>query len=291
MTGATTPLGVQSRTFLLGGDLPVRRLGFGTMQLTGPGHWGHPADMDQAKASLRRAVDLGVNHLDTADAYGPEVAEHLIRKALHPYPDGLVIATKGGLTRQGPNRWAPVGRPEYLRQCVEMSLRRLALDHIDLYYLHRVDPHVPYADQLDTLADLQREGKIRHLGLSKVTVEQIERATSVITVAAVQNRLHLASADDPALAHCEREGIAYVPYAPLAAGGLLRPGGSLDVLARTRGTTPARLALAFLLHRSPVTLPVPGSSSMAHVEENYANAPDLPPDALQAVRRVFCPSE
>lgn len=248
-------------TFAIGGDLPVQRIGYGAMQLTGPGHWYHPDDIDNANAVLRRAVDLGVNHIDTADAYGPETSEHLIRRALHPYPEGLVIATKGGMTRQGPNRWTPVGRPEYLRQCVEMSLRRLALDRIDLYYLHRIDPDVPLADQIGELADMRAEGKIRHIGLSKVTVNQIIGAREITPIAAVQNRYNACEGDRAVLDHCTATNTAFVAYAPLAAGSLTR-GGHGDKNSR------ARAALAWLLHQSPVVLAIPGTTSLAHLDEN-----------------------
>ncbi|MFJ3405421.1 aldo/keto reductase [Promicromonospora sp. NPDC090134] len=242
-------------TFSIGGDLPVRRIGYGTMQLTGPGHWFHPTDMDAAKAVLRRAVELGVNHLDTADAYGPETAERIIRKALHPYPDDLVIATKGGMTRQGPNQWAPVGRPEYLRQCVEMSLRRLAVDRIDLYYLHRIDPKVPLDDQIGELAALQAEGKIRHLGLSKVTTTQIGAALKTAPIAAVQNRLNQSDGDHDIVRYCTQEDLAFVPYAPLGAGSLVAD---------------TRAAITYLLDLSPVVLPIPGTSSIEHLEVNLS---------------------
>ncbi len=258
-----------SGQYLIGGDLPVYRLGYGTMQLTGPGHWYHPADPDAATRLLRRVVELGINHLDTADAYGPETVEHLIRKALHPYPPGLVIATKGGLTRSGPNRWEPVGRPAYLRQCIEMSLRRLATERIDLYYLHRVDPLTPLADQVGVLADAQQAGKIRHIGLSKVTVAQVEEAARIVPVAAVQNRYNLTEGDDEVLAYCEQHGIAFVPYKPLAAGALARSGQAQDATA-----TPARAAIAYLLDRSPNMLPIPGTSDPVHLEDN-TNAASL----------------
>jgi len=242
----------------------VYRLGYGTMQLTGPGHWHHPADPKAAKQLLPPPGRLGNKHLDTAHAYGPETVEHLVRKALHPYPPGLVIATKGGLTRPGPNRWQPVGRPAYLRQCIEMSLRRVAVERIDLYYLHRIDPLVPLADQLGVLADAQQAGKIRHIGLSKVTVEQIIAATGIAPIAAVQNRYNLNEGDDDVLAYCEKHGIAFVPYAPLAAGALTTaPTQTLD------GTeTPALAAIAYLLDRSPNMLPIPGTSDAAHLEDN-----------------------
>ncbi len=252
-----------SGQYLLGGDLPVYRLGYGTMQLTGPGHWYHPTDPDAAKRLLRRAVELGINHLDTADAYGPETVEHLIRKALHPYPPGLVIASKGGLTRPGPNRWEPVGRPAYLRQCLEMSLRRLAIDRIDLYYLHRVDPLVPLADQIGVLVEAQQAGKIRHIGLSKVTVEQVVEAARIAPIAAVQNCYNRTQGDADVLAHCNRHGIAFVPYRPLAAGVLAQPTHTPDPAA-----TPAQAAIAFLLDKSPNMLPIPGTSDPVHLEEN-----------------------
>jgi len=245
----------------------VYRLGYGTMQLTAPGHWYHPADPDAAKNLLRRAVELGINHLDTADAYGPETVEHLIRKALHPYPSGLVIATKGGLTRPGPNRWEPVGRPAYLRQCIEMSLRRLAVDRIDLYYLHRVDPLVPLADQVGVLAEAQRAGKIRHVGLSKVSFAQIEEAVRLVTVAAVQNPYNVNEGDDDVLTYCDRYGIAFVPYRPLAAGTLARreqaPGDT---------ATAAQAAISYLLSKSPNVLPIPGTSDPRHLEDNTSAA-------------------
>ncbi len=262
MSGTPNPAHASGQ-YLIGGDLPVYRLGFGTMQLTGPGHWYHPADPDAAMRLLRRTAELGINHLDTADAYGPDTVEHLIRKALHPYPPGLVIATKGGLTRAGPNRWEPVGRPAYLRQCIEMSLRRLAVERIDLYYLHRIDPLVPLADQLGVLADAQQAGKIRHIGLSKVTVAQIEEAAQIAAVAAVQNRYNLTEGDDDVLAYCENHDIAFVPYKPLAAGALTQL-----VRAHDEAVTPAQAAIAYLLDKSPNMLPIPGTSDSAHLEEN-----------------------
>jgi pyridoxine 4-dehydrogenase len=270
----TTHTDIDSDTFLLGGDLPIRRIGYGTMQLTGPGHWDLPADPDNARRILRRAIELGVNHIDTADAYGPHTVETLIREAIHPYSDDLVIATKGGLTRQGPNRWTPLGRPEYLRQCVELSLRRLAVDRIDLYYLHRVDPAVPLVDQIGALADLQAEGKIRHVGLSKVTVAQLGEASIITDIAAVQNRFTLDD-DDPVLDVCNHAGIAYVPYAPLNAGAPL-PGpdgiGETPVDAAGR----AQAILTWLLNRSRVVLPIPGTRSIAHLEDNIKVRASLP---------------
>ncbi|GAA4239220.1 aldo/keto reductase [Actinomadura meridiana] len=247
-----------------------RRIGFGSMQLTGPGHWDAPEHPEQVMQVLRDAVDAGVTHIDTADAYGPFTAEKYIRKALHPYPEGLVIATKGGLTRQGPNRWTPCGRPEYLRQCVEMSLRRLQVERIDLYYLHRIDPAVSLEDQLGVLRDMQAEGKVRHIGLSKVTLEQLRTASELIDVAAVQNKYNVTDrASEDVLRHCEMTGISFVPYASLAAGALTTP-DALGQIAQDYGATPAQLALAWLLHRSPVITPIPGTSCSARLRENLA---------------------
>ncbi|UAK34575.1 aldo/keto reductase [Nocardia asteroides] len=262
-----------SGTFAIGGDLPVHRLGYGAMQLTGPGVWGDPKDPDEAVRVLRRAVELGVNFIDTADSYGPFVSENLIREALHPYRDDLVIATKAGLTRQGPNEWRPVGRPEYLRQQAELSLRHLGVDRIDLYQLHRIDPQVPLADQLGELVALQQEGKIRHIGLSQVSVEQLRQAREIATIASVQNLYNLANrADEDVLNYAEQENIAFIPWFPIATGELAAPGGPLSTASAEHGATPAQLALAWLLRRSPVMLPIPGTSSVAHVEENIAAA-------------------
>jgi aryl-alcohol dehydrogenase-like predicted oxidoreductase len=262
-----------SGEFAIGGDLTVHRLGFGAMRITGPGIWGEPTDRGEALQVLRRAEGLGVTLIDTADSYGPYVSEDLIAEALHPYPEGLVIATKGGLTRHGPDIWMPVGRPEYLRQCVEMSLRRLRLDRIDLYQLHRIDPQVPLADQLGVLSDLQREGKIRHLGLSEVSVDEIEEARKHIEVATVQNLYNLTNRQsESVLEHCERLGIGFIPWFPLATGQLAKPGGVLSEAASRHGVPPAQLALAWLLHRSPVMLPIPGTSKVTHLEDNIAAA-------------------
>ncbi|MEH1014330.1 aldo/keto reductase [Micromonospora sp. CPCC 206060] len=262
-----------SGTYRIGGDLQVDRLGYGAMQITGPGVWGDPKDPAEAVRVLRRAVELGVTFIDTADSYGPFVSELLIREALHPYPDDLVIATKAGLTRSGPGDWRPVGRPEYLRQQCELSLRHLGLDCIPLYQLHRIDAKVPLADQLGELARLKQEGKIRHIGLSEVTVEQIEAARAITPVVSVQNLYNLAdrSAED-VLDHCERNDLAFIPWFPIATGNLARPGGPLDAISTEHGATPAQLALAWLLRRSPVMLPIPGTSSVAHLEENVAAA-------------------
>lgn len=263
-----------SGTFRLGGELPVNRLGYGAMQLTGPGVWGEPRDPGEAVRVLRRAVDLGVDFIDTADSYGPFVSERLIREALHPYPDDLVIATKAGLTRAGPDDWRPVGRPEYLRQQCELSLRHLGLERIDLFQLHRIDPKVPVADQLGELSLLQQEGKIRFIGLSEVSVAQLEEARKLATVVSVQNLYNLAdrSAED-VLEYAEQEtargnSLAFIPWFPIATGELARPGGPLDAAARQHEATPSQLALAWLLRRSPVMLPIPGTSRVAHLEEN-----------------------
>jgi pyridoxine 4-dehydrogenase len=260
-------------TFTLGGDLVVNRLGFGAMQLTGPGVWGEPADRDECLRVLRRSVELGVNLIDTADSYGPFVSEDLIREALHPYPADLVIATKGGFTRQGPGVWTVVGRPEYLRQCVEMSLRRLALERIDLYQLHRIDPAVPLADQIGVLTDMQAEGKIRHIGLSEVPVDDIESARKLGAIVSVQNLYNLTNRSSEAvLDYCEANGIAFIPWFPIATGKLAQPGGPLAGLAEQEGATAAQLALAWLLRRSPVMLPIPGTSKVDHLEENQRAA-------------------
>ena len=262
-----------SGEFSIGGKLPVTRLGYGTMQLTGPGVWGDPKDPDEAVRVLRRAVDLGVNFLDTADSYGPVVAEQLIRKALHPYPADLVIATKAGLSRQGPGIWTPVGRPEYLRQQAEMSLRHLGLEQIPLFQLHRIDPQVPLEDQVGELAKLQSEGKIGFIGLSEVTVDQLRAAQAVAPVATVQNLYNLANRSaEELLDYSAANGIGFIPWFPLATGELAKPGSPLAELAASRGATPSQLALAWLLHRSPVVLPIPGTSSVSHLEDNVAAA-------------------
>jgi pyridoxine 4-dehydrogenase len=262
-----------SGEFSIGGKLPVTRLGYGTMQLTGPGVWGDPKDPDEAVRVLRRAVDLGVNFLDTADAYGPVVAEPLIKKALHPYPADLVIATKVGHTRQGPGRWTPVGRPEYLRQQTEMALRLLGLEQIPLMQLHRIDPKVPLADQVGELAKLQEEGKIRFIGLSEVTVDELRAATEIAPIATVQNLYNLANRSaEELLDYSAANGIGFIPWFPLATGELAKPGSPLAELAAERGATPSQLALAWLLRRSPVMLPIPGTASVAHLEDNVAAA-------------------
>ena len=260
-------------TFTIGGDLEVRRLGYGAMRITGEGIWGPPDDPAQAKRLLRRVVDLGVNLIDTADSYGPEVSENLIAEALHPYPDGLVIATKGGLRRDGPGQWPRDGRPERLKQCCEGSLRRLRVERIDLYQLHAPDPQVPLEDSLWALKELQDEGKVRHIGVSNVSLAELGRARAVVDVVTVQNRYNLTDRhSEEVLGACERDGIGFFPWFPLATGDLARPGGPLDELARARGATPGQLALAWLLARSPAMLPIPGTASEEHLEENLAAA-------------------
>ena len=262
-----------SGTFAIGGDLAVNRLGYGAMQLTGPGVWGDPRDPEEAVRVLQRAVNLGVTFIDTADSYGPFVSEMLIKKALHPYTKDVVIATKAGLTRSGPNDWRPVGRPEYLRQQVELSLRHLGLERIDLLQLHRIDAKVPLAEQVGELALLQTEGKIRHIGLSEVSVEQLEEAAKTARIVSVQNLYNLAKRDaEPVLQYCEAHNIAFIPWFPLATGKLAKEGGPLDELAKQHNAKPSQLALAWLLKKSPVMLPIPGTSSVAHLEENIAAA-------------------
>lgn len=264
---------VNSGTFALGGDLSVRRLGFGTMRLTGPGIWGEPADRAEAVAVLRRAVELGITLLDTADSYGPEVAERLIAEALHPYPADLVIATKAGFARPGPGQWVVDARPEHLRSACEGSLRRLRLQRIDLFQLHRIDAKVALEDQIGALLDLQREGKIRHIGLSEVTVEQIETVRRMAPVVSVQNRYSLADrSSEDVLNYCRREGIGFIPWNPLEIGRLATPGGLPARVIQRLGAQPAQVAIAWLLKKSPVMLPIPGTSRVKHLEENTAAA-------------------
>jgi pyridoxine 4-dehydrogenase len=259
----------RSGTFAIGGDLPVHRLGFGAMQLTGPGVWGEPADPAEAVAVLRRTVELGIDLIDTADSYGPEVSERLIAEALHPYPAGLVIATKAGFQRPGPNNWVADGRPEHLRSACEGSLRRLKLERIDLFQLHRIDSKVALEDQIGALLDLQREGKIRHIGLSEVNVGEIEAVRRLTPVVSVQNRYNLVDRhSEDVLDYCAREGIGFIPWFPLATGNLAKPGGPLARVAERLGAQPAQVALAWLLGKSPVMLPIPGTSKVKHLEEN-----------------------
>jgi pyridoxine 4-dehydrogenase len=258
-------------TFNIGGDLEVNRLGFGAMRITGDGIWGPPDDPEEAKRLLRRVVELGVNLIDTADSYGPDVSENLIAEALHPYPDELVIATKGGLRRTGPGKWPRDAHPKRLKECCEGSLRRLKLERIDLYQLHSPDPEIPLEDSVGALRELQEEGKIRHIGVSNVSVEELERARSVVEVVTVQNRFNLADrSSEDVLEACESDGIGFIPWFPLATGDLARSGGPLDEIANSRDATPGQLALAWLLARSPVMLPIPGTSSIEHFEDNLA---------------------
>ncbi|MDP2481520.1 MAG: aldo/keto reductase [Candidatus Palauibacterales bacterium] len=262
-----------AESLTLGGDLTVQRMGFGAMRITGEGVWGPPEDLDEARRVLQRAVELGVDFIDTADAYGPEVSERLIADVLHPYPDDLVIATKGGLTRSGPGEWHPDGRPEHLRSALEGSLRRLRLERIDLYQLHRPDPDVPLEDSLGALVELRDAGKIRHIGVSNVSVEQLVVARRVADVVSVQNRYNLQDRDsEPVLEACERDGLAFLPWFPLAAGPLARGDGSLARIAHEHGVSTARVALAWLLCRSPILLPIPGTSSVEHLEDDLAAA-------------------
>ncbi len=265
MNPATDP------TWQLGGDLPVNRLGFGAMRITGEGIWGWPPDRNNALKVLKRAVELGVNLIDTADAYGPETSELLIAEALHPYPKGLVIATKGGLTRPGPSQWVPNGRPEHLKQAVEMSLKRLRLERIDLYQLHTIDPKVPMEASLGALKEMQDAGKIRHVGLSNVSPEEIVRARKVVPIVSVQNQYNIEDRKwEKTLVYCEKEGLGFMPWSPIGGGRGLKPENALEKAARDRGASVIQVALAWLLERSPVMLPIPGTSSIAHLEENVA---------------------
>lgn len=271
--------------FKLGGDLPVHRLGFGAMRITGDGVWGPPKDRKEAIAVLRRAIELGVNLIDTAESYGPHVSEELIAEALHPYPKDLVIATKGGFDRSGPNRWEMNGHPERLREELEGSLKRLKVDRIDVYQLHRIDPNVPEADQFETLVEFQKAGKVRHLGLSEVTVEQIERARKFFNVVSVQNRYNLGDREwEPIVDYCDREKIGFIPWFPLAVGKLADDGGPLGPIAKKHNAQPAQVALAWLLKRSKTMLPIPGTSRVKHLEENMeAEKIRLSDDEFQAI--------
>lgn len=289
MTDAPTPLpAAEAGTFQLGGELTVNRLGFGAMRITGPGIWGEPADPEAARRLLRRAVELGVNLIDTADSYGPDVSERLIGEALHPYPPGLVIATKGGLTRSGPGGWHRYGHPDHLVRALEGSLRRLKRDCIDLYQLHAIDPNIMLEESVGALARLREQGKIRLVGLSNVSVEQLRRAQQLVPIASVQNRYSLTDrSHEDVLEVCEREQIAFLPWYPLGSGRLASEGGPLAQVAQRHGASTAQVALAWLLHRSPVLLPIPGTSSLRHLEENVAAATlRLPPEDLELLARA-----
>ena len=277
----------RSGTFNIGGDLPVFRLGFGSMRLTGQGIWGEPADKTEALAVLRRAVELGINFIDTADSYGPHVSERLIAEALHPYPKGLVIATKAGFQRPGPGKWVEDGRPEHLRSACEGSLSRLRLQRIDLFQLHRIDSKVPMPDQIGALLDLQREGKIRHIGLSEVSVAQIKAVRKLMPIVSVQNRFNLGDrGSEDVLEYCTQEKIGFIPWFPLATGNLANPGGPLARTAAKLGAEPAQVALAWLLAKSPVMLPIPGTSSVDHLESNSAAANlQLDPTAIKELEQ------
>lgn len=281
-----------SGTFLIGGDLPVYRLGYGTMRLVGEGAWGEPSDPEEARRVLRRAVELGVNLIDTADAYGPEIAERLIAEALYPYPAGLVIATKGGITRQGPAKTEYVGRAGYLTQCVEMSLRRLKLERIELYQLHRIDPRTPLEESLGALKQMQEQGKIRHIGLSEVTPAEIEMASKIVPIVSIQNRYSLGDRrHESTLNWCEQQGIGFLPWYPMAGGKLMKGEQpavkALAEVATRYSLTVPQLSIAWLLHRSPVMLPIPGTSKIAHLEQNVAAAAlTLGPDEWDAIENV-----
>jgi pyridoxine 4-dehydrogenase len=270
-----------SGKFTIGGDLTVYRLGFGSMRLPGPGIWGPPRDKQEALRVLRRALELGINLIDTADSYGPDVAESLIAEALYPYPRGLVIATKGGLTRPGPDQWIPDGRPQHLREALEGSLRRLRLDRIDIYHFHRPDPNVPFEDSVGALAAMRAEGKIRHIGLSNVTIDELARAQKIVPIVTVQNHYNLADRrsermdevqSEQMIDICARQGTGFIPWSPLTAGQLARGGGPLDQIARQHNARPSQIALAWLLKRSPTMLPIPGTSSVQHLEEDVQGA-------------------
>src|SRR5437588_319421 len=284
---STAPTMITNPIWKLGGDLPVNRLGFGAMRITGDRIWGWPPDRANALKVLRRAVELGVNLIDTADAYGPETSELLIAEALHPYPKGLVIATKGGLTRPGPSQWVPHGRPEHLKQAVEMSLKRLQLERIDLYQLHTIDPKVPMEASLGALKEMQDAGKIRHIGLSNVSPEEIVRARKVVPIVSVQNQYNIEDRKwEKTLVYCEKEGLGFMPWSPIGGGRGLKPENALEKAARDRGASVIQVALAWLLERSPVMLPIPGTSSIAHLEDNVAAEKlKLTPAECKAIER------
>jgi pyridoxine 4-dehydrogenase len=282
---STTPAAAAGQFTI--GDITVNRLGFGAMRITGPGIWGAPVDRAEALRTLRRLPELGVDFVDTADSYGPAVSEELIREALHPY-SGMLIATKGGLTRPGADRWVPNGRPEYLRQSVQASLRRLGVERIDLWQLHRIDPAVPQREQFEVMREMQNEGLIRHAGLSEVGIDELEAARKVLPIATVQNRYNLVDrASEAVLDHCSAQGIGFIPWFPLAAGDLARPGSALDAIARKAGASTSQVALAWVLKRSPVMLPIPGTSKVAHLEDNVSAAGvSLSDDEFQTLDRL-----
>ncbi|MDP8900904.1 MAG: aldo/keto reductase [Actinomycetota bacterium] len=267
----TTHNAAEAGTFALGGELEVNRLGYGAMRITGRGIWGEPENPEEAKRVLRRCVELGVNLIDTADSYGPEVSERLIGETLAPYPEDMVIATKAGLVRPGPGDWRPNGRPGHIREAIEGSLRRLKLETIDLYQLHRIDPEVPAEESLGAMAELREEGKVRYVGLSEVGVDELRQAQQIVPISSVQNRYNLTDrGSEDVLEACEADGIAFIPWFPLASGSLSRPGGPVDEIAANHEASPGQIALAWLLRRSPVMLPIPGTSSVGHLEENVA---------------------
>ncbi|BCL79728.1 oxidoreductase [Ktedonobacteria bacterium brp13] len=270
-----------SGTFKVGGDIEIYRLGYGAMRITGDGIWGPPKDKQESLAVLRRTLELGINFIDTADSYGPEVSESLIAEALYPYPKNLLIATKGGLLRTGPGQWPEDGRPEHLREALEGSLRRLRVDHIDLYQFHRPDPKVPFEDSVGEVAKMKQEGKVRHVGLSNVTPQELERAQKIVPIVTVQNRYNIsdhtserldAEQSDKFIDICAQQGIGFIPWGPLAAGNLARPGGVLEQVAKQHNAKPGQITIAWLLHRSPTMLPIPGTSSVKHLEENVRGA-------------------
>ena len=288
MSEASEQRAAAAGTLTLGGDLKVCHMGYGAMRITGAGIFGEPPDREASKAVLRRAIELGINFIDTAESYGPEVSERLIAEALHPYPEGLVIATKGGLPRTDDGGWSPDGRPEHLRESCEGSLRRLRLDRIDVYQLHRVDPNVPLEESVGALAQLRAEGTVRHVGLSNVSEGQLDRARKIVPIVSIQNRYSVAERDDDALVdRCERDGLAYIPWYPLAAGRVAENSGPCERVARARGATAAQVWLAWLLHRSPAMLPIPGTNSIEHLEENVAAAGlELTDEEFEALSRT-----
>ncbi|GCF07569.1 aldo/keto reductase [Dictyobacter arantiisoli] len=296
MTNIQNQPATESGTFKIGGDLQVYRLGYGAMRITGDGIWGQPKDKQGSLAVLRRALELGINFIDTADSYGPNVSEELIAEALYPYPKDLVIATKGGLLRTGPNQWPQDGRPAHLREALEGSLRRLRVDHIDVYQFHRPDPRVPFEDSMGEVAKMKQEGKIRHVGVSNVTIDELARAQKIVPIVTVQNRYNLSNHEsermtpqqsDELIDICARQGIGFIPWGPLGGGDLARPGGALDTVAKKHQVQPSQITIAWLLHRSPTILPIPGTSSVKHLEENVVGATiKLTPEEFEAINQA-----